>query len=131
MVASLSPVSYILKTSVTRSSSLADNFGAWGGTFSFPSLAFDDGPAEVDVAVVEVAGPVEAAMFGIPAEVATDPGGAEAVVDPAMAVVAVLTDIFLAESANCVCSIWISLVSLQMKYRKKWSAHDKQQPTIE
>jgi hypothetical protein len=37
MVASRKPVSYILKTSVTRSSSLADNLGALWGFFAFLS----------------------------------------------------------------------------------------------
>ena len=50
MVASRNPVSYILNTSVTRSNSLADNFGAWGGTFSFGSF-FPPVPVPVVVVV--------------------------------------------------------------------------------
>ena len=80
MVASRNPVSYILKTSVTRSNSLADNFGAWGGTFSLGSF-LPPGPAVpvpvvvvVDAFVVVVAVPDVVFAVGPAVDGATPPG---------------------------------------------------------
>ena len=67
MVASRNPVSYILKTSVTRSNSLADNLGAWGGILSLGSFFFPVVVVPVAVSLVVVApGIVPGPVVGIP-----------------------------------------------------------------
>lgn len=74
-MASLNPVSYILKTSVTRSSSLAESLGACGGTFSLGSFLVLVVPVPVVAAVFVVSVIVllvNAVVFGgAPSDVGT------------------------------------------------------------
>ena len=118
MVASRNPVSYILKTSVTRSNSLADNFGAWGGTFSLGSF-LPPGPAVpvpvvvvVDAFVVVVAVPDVVFAVGPAVDGATPPGTD---VLGAVVFVAVAVAMLYVQSPNMMLSVQQPLIECTIR----------------